>query len=438
MTAEIAVMNKMAVALAADSAVTIGQKIYNTANKVFTLSKYHPVGIMVYGNSELNNVPWELIIKLYRKKLGTDKFNTLPEYATALITFLRRRNMLFPVAQQLHYFERTISSYFSLIKNDIDEEVKTMFDNAAKVQKAKIEKIVTKIIDKHYRRWKTYKALPNTKKEDFETTIKRYGKAIKEAKAAIFEKLPISISSFAKLKEISVNLFLKDAWTPGKAGIVITGFGEKDIFPSLVSFEIKGKIINKLIYKSDREAQITYRNNASIVPFAQRQMVDLFMTGIDPSYARSFEGAFSELLEDTYPETIVEAITKLDAAEKKRLAQKLKKLGSKLSSELCKSMEQYRFTLAGPIISAVAVLSKDELAAMAEALVNLTSFKQKMSIHVTETVGGPIDVAVISKGDGFIWIKRKHYFKPELNPYFLENYYRENQDEKGAKRHEGK
>jgi len=48
---------------------------------------------------------------------------------------------------------------------------------------------------------------------------------------------------------------------------------------------------------------------------------------------------------------------------------------------------------------------QDELAAMAESLVNLTSFKRKVSMEA-ETVGGTIDVAVISKGDGFIWIKR--------------------------------
>ena len=42
-----------------------------------------------------------------------------------------------------------------------------------------------------------------------------------------------------------------------------------------------------------------------------------------------------------------------------------------------------------------------------------------------ETVAGPIDVAVISKGDGFIWINRKHYFERELNPQFFANYYRE-------------
>ena len=53
MTAEVAVMNKQAIALAADSAVTFqeetGHKIFPSASKIFTLSKYQPVGIMVYG-----------------------------------------------------------------------------------------------------------------------------------------------------------------------------------------------------------------------------------------------------------------------------------------------------------------------------------------------------------------------------------------------------
>ena len=76
-----------------------------------------------------------------------------------------------------------------------------------------------------------------------------------------------------------------------------------------------------------------------------------------------------------------------------------------------------------PVIDTIIGMPKHELANMAEALVNLQSMKQ----HVTwekETVGGPIDVAVISKGDGFIWIKRKHYFDQVLNVHFLNNYFR--------------
>ena len=47
-----------------------------------------------------------------------------------------------------------------------------------------------------------------------------------------------------------------------------------------------------------------------------------------------------------------------------------------------------------------------------------------------ETVGGPIDVAVISKGDGFVWVKRKHYFPADLNNHFFRNYFRGIDDEK--------
>ena len=75
MTAEVVIMNRSAIALAADSAVTIGlgrdRKIYNTVNKLFMLSKYHPVGVMLYGNAALMGVPWEVIVKLYRHKLGS-------------------------------------------------------------------------------------------------------------------------------------------------------------------------------------------------------------------------------------------------------------------------------------------------------------------------------------------------------------------------------
>ena len=79
--------------------------------------------------------------------------------------------------------------------------------------------------------------------------------------------------------------------------------------------------------------------------------------------------------------------------------------------------------LFGPILNVVSGLPRDELASMAEALVNLTSLKRRVTPE-SETVGGPIDVAIITKGDGFIWIKRKHYFRIELNPQFRENYYR--------------
>ncbi|MEJ0054300.1 MAG: hypothetical protein WDN75_00780 [Bacteroidota bacterium] len=63
MTAIVGVLNSQGIAIAADSAVTVTgnkvKKVYNRSNKIFTLSKYHPVGIAVYGSADFMGIPIE-------------------------------------------------------------------------------------------------------------------------------------------------------------------------------------------------------------------------------------------------------------------------------------------------------------------------------------------------------------------------------------------
>ena len=59
-----------------------------------------------------------------------------------------------------------------------------------------------------------------------------------------------------------------------------------------------------------------------------------------------------------------------------------------------------------PVVTTVSYLNKEGLIELAESLVNITSLKRKTSSDI-ETVGGPVDIALITKGDGFKWIKCK-------------------------------
>lgn len=99
MTAVVGILNKHAVAIAADSAVTIGgiggRKIFNKANKVFALSKQHPIGIMIYNSASFMTTPWETIIKVYRKQLGSISFSTLVEYKQNFIEFFKSEEFLY-------------------------------------------------------------------------------------------------------------------------------------------------------------------------------------------------------------------------------------------------------------------------------------------------------------------------------------------------------
>jgi len=165
---------------------------------------------------------------------------------------------------------------------------------------------------------------------------------------------------------------------------------------------------------------------ASVNPFAQREMVNRFMEGVDPRYLYVVESYVSELLMKGYPAKIAQALAgKVTDELQETVRKELVKLGEKLAEDFKAELNEYRrHQFVEPVIDSVASMPKDELAAMAESLVNLTAFKRRMTSVETDTVALPIDVAVISKGDGFVWIKRKHYFEPELNHQFFSNYYR--------------
>ena len=78
MTAEIAIVNRNGIALAADSALTIGSdRVWNSSNKLFSLGPDNDIAVMVYGAGQFEGFPWELIIKLFRKETADQRFSTV-------------------------------------------------------------------------------------------------------------------------------------------------------------------------------------------------------------------------------------------------------------------------------------------------------------------------------------------------------------------------
>jgi len=261
------------------------------------------------------------------------------------------------------------------------------------------------------------KEICDSNRDDFETlTQQRFGELFNLFTASDRERIYLHIS----------NLFVREKWLLRTSGVVIAGYGETEMFPKIASFLVEG-VVGSRIKKTFNEGKSNIQNKdfvTTIVPFAQDEMVWTFIGGVDPdiaefamSYLRDIFNKYPESLDNTELSSHEELLTSI----KTKLQEDGEALLRQFNNDLYKFQRQNN---SQPIIDMVAVLPKDELAAMAESLVNLTVFKRKVSKAV-ETVGGPIDVAVISKGDGFIWVKRKHYFKPELNQHFFSNYFGE-------------
>ena len=427
MTAQIAILNKSAIALASDSAVTVetrdNRKTYNTVNKLYTLSKYAPVGIMFYGNADFMNVPWETIVKMYRSSLGTKRFNTIDEYAKDFLSYIENSASMFPPPLQTMHFEFRLAGCLSALKNNLDNVINDLFKAGSPVTPAVVETEFRKLLIEFSRHLYRLDRLPQFDRNYGRTLLATHATEIEKVTDEIFEKLPQTPADKARIRFIARSIITRADFAGPHSGIVIAGFGESEHFPKLRSFLIDGIVDGILKYKLDKTADISNKNNAQISPFAQADMVQEFMEGVHPSFAQFFESRLSELFR-RIPDEILKCIAPMDDASTMICTEKMQDYFDKLLADL--NRDQHRFRRhyhVSPVVDTVAVLPKDEIATMAEALVNLTQFRQKITLQ-TETVGGPIDVAVISKGDGFIWIRRKHYFDPKYNPYFFDNYFK--------------
>lgn len=424
MTAEAIVMNKNAIAIAADSAVTVstgtgGPKIWNTVNKLFNISRIAPVAGMVYGNAEFSGFPWETLMKSYRSHLADKTYNTLQEYADDLVAYLRSvvaHNEIdeFDFAQVTrgHFYHLSLA-----IQRKIDGEFPENADENELV--IWIENAIVEY-EACLRTKETVDCLEDLSEREFFTQYAR--EILRVRRLTLDETIGNLLSRGAKkaIWRISYLSCVKDTYSINSSGLVIAGFGESQFFPSIREYTVDGVICGRIKYKVEKEEKISHAMQAVIIPFAQSDMVYQFMEGVDIRYriaCKNFYADVMQFLRDMFVKKYVRS-----KKRQSEVSEDLAKISYALEGAMEKKLREFRqrnFT--NPVIEVVKNLPKDELAMLTESLVQLTSLRRRVSNDL-ETVGEPIDVAVISKGDGFIWIKRKHYFRPELNQRFLQNY----------------
>ena len=236
MTAEVAVINKSAVAIAADSAVTITsihgdnrhpENIFNTANKVYALSKYAPVGIMVYNAMELGGVPWETLVKVYRQHLGQAKFDHLDDYADDFFKFLCNNETLFNEEQIKDVLSVALRKFFLTLSNDIDSQTKAIEEFDEQIEKLESADYADSFVESDTRLTREYKTL------------------VDQAANIVFQSSIIE-NLKTEYRRLAALAITKKIHFDAYSGVVITGFGEKEVFPKLAEYRTDLVIFNKV------------------------------------------------------------------------------------------------------------------------------------------------------------------------------------------------
>ncbi|MEO1160346.1 MAG: hypothetical protein AAFW74_07785 [Pseudomonadota bacterium] len=416
MTAEAIVMNKYGVALAADSVIAshtaTSPKIFNSIEKLFELSSCGKVAIMIYEATEFMNVPWETLISDYRAKLMDKGHPTVEAYASDFLAYLKKIETS-PPEQENILLSSLTAHYWNLAERMHTTLATHMRDNPSGVgglpnwvenQLLEIEKELQAKND-----------LPGFENFDGKKFVAGHFRIVGRAREQGF------FASFAVTPNRQINRVLlrlsalfacKDIFSSFSTGLVFAGFGDSELMPSALSYRVEAMLPGRFKCKLDLKRHVTSVNQGMIIPFAQSDMVYRFLQGVDKDYDTYVCNLFQELSREISRFLINQHVS---ADNKKPALQQAFDILDDRFEAIARSAQSFRMlNFADPVIEAVKNLPKRELATLAEALVHLTSLRRKMSVDI-ETAGEPIDVVVVSKSDGFVWIKRKMYYDRSLN-----------------------
>jgi hypothetical protein len=407
-TSEVVLMNRLAVALAADSATTFTywnkgtseSRFFKGANKIFNLLPGHPVGLMTYANANLQGVPWEVVVKAFRKSKLAKQQKKLEAYANALFQFVEKDKNLFPEKYQVEQFTTLVENLAFRIYIEIigdDRVSKAPDDNAKKLAAAQLLSEREKDIESR-------PLLANAVAEDIAAAEKAHLKDITDAVTArdFFKRFANLIDLAALVRAALVGTFKQNTSPLDRTGIVVTGYGEDEYFPSAIVYECFGAILGKVLFRETNRRTISHDDASQIMPIAQSEMAKTFIYGISNDAMAEVEKVFASVLD------AFEAAACSDGVDRATLKAKV---ANDFSDGVLEALIDYHTI---PLRRVVGSLPIDELVTLAETLISIESLKERVT-RPTESVSGPIDVAVISKGDEFIWIRRKHYFDPKLN-----------------------
>ena len=309
MTAIVGILNKRGIAIASDSAVTftnaiqevaiqnknekvisVKDKVVNSGDKMLRLKDNQPVAVMIVGNSLLTKLPWDVIVRWYRKQNDSSGFPKLEDYVQQLKGFVD---------------SEIIASH---IKNDV-----------------------------------------------------------------VFKE--------------NERTFL-----------VFAGYGEDEAYPSICQYEVTGINKSKLQWQLSGSANISSEQESNIFTSGQSDFIDAIELGIQNERIGIIRKRFQTLIEDLLTQNLLDSlIGKIDYPTiRQEVADLIRESGKEHLRQHLDAIKQFDL---------------QKMACLAENLIKATELHRKITFR-QEGVGGLIDLAVITREDGFQWLNRKSWYEP--------------------------
>jgi hypothetical protein len=406
MTSQIVLMNKIGLAVASDSSLTMtrgdNRRTYASAEKIFPLDKNHKVAILHSGTVEFMEHPFEVLLTEWAKSLQRP-FASLDEYADSFCNWLSHRQDLFPEEYQSSFFQDLLTEYFldvrRAILNDLEE---AEIDSDSWGLESTLAK-VNQLLESDVEYLDGLADLEGLNSKWAESRFQTVQQAIQSAIEYVFDDVPRNELSDVKYKEIAIKVLYKRIYSSDfDARLAFVGYGEKSIYPKHIWIDFQGVVGDKPRYRRESK-EVSTSMSSSLYTHAQDEAIYTFLG----AYHRSFFNIARNFQRESL-EKLVEFITdkiKLEIDDNTR-----ESLDSFIQERYLAIGEEFekvsRRDFVDPFLSTLSGLPSTSLGKMAENLIELQILRQS-SQAIQDTVGGPVDVAVITLDKGFEWFRHK-------------------------------
>jgi len=411
MTSQVLLINPLSVAIASDSVISQRDgentfKTRDTSEKILPLPN-HCIAVMTSGDSELAGYPIESLLWEWSRTLNTP-LDTVDHYLNSFLKWLEKLPEMSNVNTQKQMYERLVDNFLNRLwkatadwevtkreSNDISEEYRD--ENEVSFSEDSLKDLDSRIdvwVD-----WvKNLDVLTGLDESWSRGTYFQFADLANERINYWLDDRLISDGNLSKIQNAIQRLAANYVPTYS-IGVVFAGFGNKDLLPKCVYTDIFDVLAGRT-----RHSKVAATGGGYHF-FGQWRHSVQFIRGIDSEFQRKAVQKFAHLMIEKFENDERLSFTPQQSEGEETAS--ISDFCHELSREIDDYFEEYaQHNFTDPFMNVIRLSPESDLGRLAHTLIEIEAIRQSIN-ETTPTVGGPIDVAVISKVNGFRWVQHK-------------------------------
>ena len=429
MTSVVGILNKRGLAIAADSAVTRTrsrrgneeEKVTKNGNKMVRMSDVDPIAVMITGSADFLGVPWDVIVRRFRQRRGEEKkhYKSVEECVYDFFDYVASNETLWNDVQCNSYLCSLASGLFNKAMLEIsfendrnddftmeypEEFVQAFTSILSRIAKEKLSGLGSP----HFKGY-SFDEFRRDAAETLDGFFLRYTDSLDLG--AFPDTFPEKVLDAIRPTFEGALLAIMGSRmdNDSSARLVFAGYGKDEEYPSLVSALVCKGYARRVNYSVAPEDIICISDDrpVAICPFAQDDVMRAILKGMHFDWS---EKAFKELDQMTAggPDSVVYSMVPEEEAGY---------LYENLFSVNVEDLKNAFYWEGGQLFKenehkwerGLERYNPEDLAVIADSFIDLTGLHRALTFQ-QEGVGGIVDLAVITKDEGFKWLRRKGWY----------------------------